>query len=111
MAALSGRPGLYQRASFDENTAATHANVITGVAGFKIRVVALAGHSASANTATIEYNGNDLYVYFGANATNVLVLPYNLSGWFEAPVAEGIDILLSGAVRTVFQFGYVLVEV
>ena len=85
--------------------------MVAGVAGYDVCLLSLCIHAFGNNQVTIEdtVGTNRLGPYNLILLNNPLVLPQADNGWFRSASGQGIQLLLTGAVRVVCSFSYRLV--
>lgn len=94
------------------NLAATGTLVVAQATGIKIRVVSLFLVSTSANGLTFKSaaGGTALTGAMALAANGTLVLPMNVTGWFETAAAALLELSLSGATQVSGAIGWVAVS-
>jgi hypothetical protein len=92
--------------------AATGTLVAAQAAGVKIRVVSLFLVNTTAQTVTFKSaaGGTALTGAMALPANGVLVLPMNVTGWFETAAAALLELALSGGTQISGALGWVAVS-
>lgn len=82
--------------------------ILAGVTGRSIRVVACAIVCTSASTVKFQSNTTDITATFPLGANGGFVLPYNDWGWCETLPGEALNINLGTANATGVHIDYIL---
>ena len=106
---INGRELSPMRATFDENTIATH-EVVAAVAGKKLRVVSALLGSAGSNTAIWKSDSTVISPAFPLSADSGYVLPEApVLGHFETAAGEPLQLELTAAERVAGHLTYLVI--
>lgn len=81
--------------------------IVAAVAGAKIRVLALAMVTTSANSVHFRSATTPISATFPLGANGGVVLSLNEHGWFETAAGEALNINMSAASATGVQIQYI----
>lgn len=82
------------------NPSSTGSNtIVSALTGQKIKILAVAVVSASANTISFTSNTTDISADMALAANGGLVLPFCKEGWFETVAGEAFNVDLSAAAQ------------